>query len=89
MKEKKSVWQQISWRVSTKNSNKTGQNVLTKGSFTLRMDIFRVNQNHIFIRMHGVYTVFLAGKSPNIRCRYTVLAKPTYFPSPQLDALLP
>jgi len=31
----------------------------------------RVGQNHTFIGMHGVHTVFLAGVSPNIRS-YTV-----------------
>jgi len=28
--------------------------------------------------IYGVYTVFLAGESPNIRCIYTVLANPTH-----------
>ena len=32
---------------------------------------FRSGQNHTFIGMYGVYTVFLAGKSPYIRS-YTV-----------------
>ena len=34
-------------------------------------DIRRVGQNHTFIGIYGVYTVFLAGKSPYIRS-YTV-----------------
>ena len=29
-----------------------------------RREIIRVGQNHIFIRIYGVHTVFLAGKSP-------------------------
>jgi len=33
--------------------------------------IYRVGQNHIFIRIYGVHTVFLAGKSPYI-WSYTV-----------------
>jgi len=33
--------------------------------------INRVGQNHTFIGIYGVYTVFLAGKSPYIRS-YTV-----------------
>jgi hypothetical protein len=33
--------------------------------------ILRVGQNHTFIGIYGVYTVFLAGKSPYIRS-YTV-----------------
>ena len=42
----------------------------------------RVGQNHTFVGVYGVQTVFLAGKSPyihtygHIRCRYTVLANP-------------
>jgi hypothetical protein len=43
--------------------------------------ICRVGQNHTFIGMYGVYTVFLARKSPYIRS-YTVqiyvLANPIY-----------
>ena len=31
------------------------------------MCMIRVGQNHIFIRIHGVHTVFLAEKSPYIR----------------------
>jgi hypothetical protein len=34
-------------------------------------DLSRVGQNHIFIRIYGINTVFLAGKSPYIRL-YTV-----------------
>ena len=33
--------------------------------------MYRVGQNHTFIRIYSVHTVFLAGKSPNIRS-YTV-----------------
>ena len=36
-----------------------------------RIEIRRVGQNHMFIRIYGVHTVFLAGKSPYIR-PYTV-----------------
>jgi len=49
---------------------------------TSHMLICRAGQNHTFIGIYGVYTVFLAGKSPNIRsytvCVYTVLANPTH-----------
>jgi len=34
-------------------------------------ELCRVDQNHIIIRIYGVHTVFLAGKSPYIRS-YTV-----------------
>ena len=37
-----------------------------------------VGQNHTFLSIYGVHTVVKAGKSPYIRCRYTVLAKPRY-----------
>jgi len=43
--------------------------------------ISRVGQNHTFIGMHGVHTIFLAEKLPkygHIRCRYTVLVNPMY-----------
>jgi len=33
------------------------------------------------VHIHGVYAVFLVGKSPNIRCIYTVLANPTHLTS--------
>jgi hypothetical protein len=55
----------------------------------------RVGQNHIFIRIYGVHTVFKAGKSPYIWSYtvyvYTVLANPRYrcrVNSPQLRAVL-
>ena len=38
----------------------------------------RVGQNHTFIGIYGVHTVFLAGRSPCIRCKYTVLAAPSH-----------
>jgi hypothetical protein len=41
----------------------------------------KVGQNHTFIGIYGVYTVFLAGESRtygHIRCIYTVLANPTH-----------
>jgi len=34
---------------------------------TLCLYILRVGQNHTFIGIYGVYTVFLAGKSPYTR----------------------
>jgi len=50
----------------------------------------RVGQNHIYI--HGVHTVFWAGKPPYIRsCTvyiYMVLANPTLVPTPKLSCLL-
>jgi len=42
--------------------NASSQNI----SHALFMIMFRVGQNHTYI-IYGVYTVFLAGKSPNIR----------------------
>jgi len=40
----------------------------TKGSKRLAdCKLLRVGQNHIFIRIYGEHTVFLAGKSPYIR----------------------
>ena len=44
------------------------------------MYICRVGQNHTFIGIHGVYTVFLAGKSPYIHGVYIRLW-PTRFTS--------
>jgi hypothetical protein len=45
------------------------------------IDIIRVGQNHIYT-VYGVHMVYLAWKSPNIRCIYiyiyTVLANPRY-----------
>ena len=38
----------------------------------------RVGQNHTFIGIYSVLTVILAGKSPFVRCVYTVLANPMY-----------
>jgi len=43
----------------------------------------KVGQNHTFISIYGVYTVFLAGNHHtygHIRCVYMVLANPTPFP---------
>jgi len=43
--------------------------------------ICRVGQNHTFIGIYGVHTVFLAGKPPCIRSytvQISVLANPTY-----------
>ena len=43
------------------------------------INIIRVSQNHTFIGMHGVHTVFLAGNHHiygHIRCVYTVLVNP-------------
>jgi len=33
---------------------------------------------YVYIYIYGVYTTFLAGKSPNIRCIYTVLANSSH-----------
>jgi len=46
------------------------------------MYVIRVGQNHTFIGIYDVRTVFLAGMSPyirSIRCRYTVLANPIIY----------
>jgi len=56
--------------------------VRTQGYFFNSAVIVRVGQNHINI--YGVYTVFLAGKTPNIRspkirCIYTALANSSYY----------
>jgi len=44
--------------------------------------VYRVAHNYVYnnaqLYIYGVYTVCLAGKSPNIWCVCTVLANPTY-----------
>jgi hypothetical protein len=53
-------------------------------------DMSRVGQNHTFLGLYGVYTVFLAGKSPYIRsytCIYTVLANPRHETGSFVEAL--
>ena len=54
--------------------------------------ICRVGQNHTFIGMYGVYTVFLAGNSPYIRsftvCIYGSGQPDTYAPDARFPVLL-
>jgi hypothetical protein len=53
---------------------KTGVSCIFIVYIVWEQQICRVGQNHTFKGIYGVYTVFLAGKSPYVRCVYTVLA---------------